>query len=401
MKKPHLSLLALLLMLLFSACARTSSEPIINESLPVISSVKTLSDRASIALEWQPLYNEAISGFYVYRGTQNEPLERIATIKNKFQTHFVDEKLAPATQYHYSLRTFNSLGHISLEGASVSARTAPRPAPLPFIQVIENLPHKIKLIWRPHPDTSVSAYIIERAQGAEFEFKELARVENRLSAEFIDEDLAPGQDFTYRIFAQTYDGVLSESSQIIRGHTRALPPEISNLQASSDLLNQVRLSWQGPEFSDFAYYQVYASSSRFLPFELIAKTKDNFYTDSLDTGSSKQYKVSVVDKTGLESVLSEAVTGQSLGAPKAPRLLSATPNAEGIELVWQSDDIRVVKYLLKRYGGSGDALFKDISDTRLVDITANSNQRYEYEVIGIDENGLESSPSNKISVIKP
>ena len=40
-------------------------------------------------------------------------------------------------------------------------QTLPRITPVEFIQAISNLPHSVKLIWKPHTDKRVGYYRIE------------------------------------------------------------------------------------------------------------------------------------------------------------------------------------------------------------------------------------------------
>lgn len=69
-----------------------------------------------------------------------------------------------------------------------------------------NLPNRIKLIWRPHPDFRVDSYIIERTKGDDKEFKN-CRSKNRLNAEYIDSDLKPNENSSYRIIAVSFNGI--------------------------------------------------------------------------------------------------------------------------------------------------------------------------------------------------
>lgn len=160
MKRFRLSFYLSFLTLLLSACSvsqmnslASSKEPAVNESLPKVESLKSLSDMSNIAFEWEPLYNENIKGFYLYRSSDENPdFKLVGTIKDKFQTHYVDTKLEPGTKYRYMMKSFNEQGQISEDGKVIEVSTAPRLEAVPFVQAVTNLPNRIKLIWRPHPD---------------------------------------------------------------------------------------------------------------------------------------------------------------------------------------------------------------------------------------------------------
>ncbi|MCR2059442.1 fibronectin type III domain-containing protein [Campylobacter helveticus] len=403
MRKFHLSLCLAGLTLLFNACSvaelTTPKQTQLNESLPKVQSLKSMSDISNVAFEWEPLYGENIQGFYLYRSSEKEPqMKLVATIKDKFQTHYVDTKLESGTKYRYMMKTFNEQGHFSEDGQMIEISTQPRLEPLAFVQAITNLPKRIKLIWRPHTDLRVNAYIIERKRVEDKEFEKIGEVKNRLSAEFIDEDLKPNQNFQYRIIALTFDDVKSEPSEVLNSVSKALPPEVAHLSASNDLNGKIVLSWDAPAYEDFSYFKIYATSSSFLPFTLLAKTDKNTYEDIVQGAEeSKRYKITMVDKDGLESPMPQnSVEGKTLGLPASPSIILAQSTSEGIILEWVDNDSRAVEYEVKRYGGEQNAIFKGIKEKRLKDVKALAGVEYSYEVISIDELGQRSQPSSKV-----
>ncbi|EML8170495.1 fibronectin type III domain-containing protein [Campylobacter upsaliensis] len=402
MRRFHLSICLASLTLLFSACSvaelTTPKQTQLNENLPKVQSLKSISDLSNVAFEWEPLYGENIQGFYLYRSSEKEPqMKLVATIKDKFQTHYVDTKLESGTKYQYMMKTFNEQGHFSEEGQVIEIATQPRPEPLAFVQAITNLPERIKLIWRPHTDLRVNAYIIEKKKVEDKKFAKIGEVKNRLSAEFIDEVKA-NENFLYRVSALTFDGVQSEPSEVLNSTSKALPPEITHLSASNDLNGKIMLSWDAPVYEDFSYFKIYATSSSFLPFTLLAKTDKNSYEDIVQgAGESKQYKITMVDKDGLESPMpKKGVEGKTLGLPASPSIILAQITSEGIVLEWADNDNRAVEYEVKRYGGDQNAIFKGIKEKRLRDIKALAGVEYSYEVIAIDELGQRSAPSSKV-----
>ncbi|EJG9129387.1 fibronectin type III domain-containing protein [Campylobacter upsaliensis] len=402
MRRFHLSICLASLTLLFSACSvaelTTPKQTQLNESLPKVQSLKSISDLSNVAFEWEPLYSENIQGFYLYRSSEKEPqMKLVATIKDKFQTHYVDTKLESGTKYQYMMKTFNEQGHFSEEGQVIEIATQPRPEPLAFVQAITNLPERIKLIWRPHTDLRVNAYIIEKKKVEDKKFAKIGEVKNRLSAEFIDEVKA-NENFLYRVSALTFDGIQSEPSEVLNSTSKALPPEITHLSASNNLNGKIMLSWDSPVYEDFSYFKIYATSSSFLPFTLLAKTDKNSYEDIVQgAGESKQYKITMVDKDGLESPMpKKGVEGKTLGLPASPSIILAQITSEGIVLEWADNDNRAVEYEVKRYGGEQNAVFKGIKEKRLRDIKALAGVEYSYEVIAIDELGQRSAPSSKV-----
>lgn len=396
-------LLTLFASFLFSACGGvfTPKEVQVSENLPRITSIKYISDMTSVALEWNNVSSLAIDGFYIYRSSVNEPqMKKIATINDALTTHYVDKNLEPNTTYVYMIQSFSKQGFVSLEGASVEAKTLERPAAIPFIQASENLANAVKLIWRPHPDTRIKSYVIQRNSARNNKFETIAEVNGRLNAEYIDTKLKPDQNFSYRVYAKTYDNVYSEPSEIVSSNTKALPPSVTNLSASVDLANKIVLNWDNTDFKDFAYYKIYSSSATLVPFTTLAKTQNTNYEDIInEAGKKKRYKVTIVDKDGLESPMpKEAIEGMTLGRPSAPIINLTAVQNNGVELAWVDTDNRARSYIVKRYGGDRDAVFKDITQKSLVDSNVIPGVSYRYEVISVDENGLESEPSKRVKI---
>lgn len=213
-----------LLAALIAGCA--SSVPTQqNPSLPTINSLKTISDMTEVAFEWSPTNDESVIGYYLYRSNPNDAnskMQIVANIKDRFATHYVDYNLAPETTYAYQMRSY-SQNAISGPGVTVTATTKALLDSVPFAQAITGLPSRVKLVWRPHPDTRVASYIIERSDAGRNNWSKIAEVKGRLNAEYIDSDVKDGKGYEYRIFVKTTSGTVSKPSQNISATTKELP----------------------------------------------------------------------------------------------------------------------------------------------------------------------------------
>ena len=162
-----------------------------------------------VGFEWNPVTDESVVGYYLYRSNPNDAnskMQLVANIKDRFATHYVDRDLAPETTYSYQMRTYSS------NAISV-----------PFAQAITGLPGRVKVIWRPHPDSTVASYIIQRSDAGANKFSQVAEVNGRLNAEYIDTEVKPGRSYEYRILVKTSSGVISKPSQNISATTKELP----------------------------------------------------------------------------------------------------------------------------------------------------------------------------------
>ncbi|MBR7047227.1 MAG: hypothetical protein IKI43_02570, partial [Campylobacter sp.] len=201
MRKFYRLTLSVALSLFVAGCANTSPDTAsVNANLPQVTNVKTISGTTEIGLEW-PSYAEYsdVQGFQIFRAEMNGgEMKRVAVVKDKYSTHFVDTKLAPETTYKYVVKTYGG-GAVSESAPVTVASTTKLMDSVPFAQAIYGLPERIKIIWRPHPDLRVKSYVIERRSLGSQSWSKRAEVDGRLSADIKNESfvaqLAIWEDF--------------------------------------------------------------------------------------------------------------------------------------------------------------------------------------------------------------
>ena len=392
----------LALSLLISGCAlaslQASKQNTLNAELATISNFNTISEMTQIAFEWERSEDPKVAGYNLYRAKDGSELQKIATIKDRFSTHYVDTGLEPSTSYQYAMSTYDKDGAHSQMGSIYSIQTLPALSAVDFAQVITNLPLRAKIIWSPHEDLRVSSYVIERSKAGANNWSKIAEVKGRLSAEYIDSGLKPEESFDYRVRAKSSDGVLGEPSGAQNSTTKALPLPVTNLSASLDQPKKITLSWQAPAQDDIDHYVIYSSRSKFLPATKLGTTKETSYDDYISSnGSSRFYKVTAVDTSGLEGQKpSSSVEGATLSAPEQPYIIMSSYTNGGIDIAWNPVP-RAQKYIIYKSSKLGNEAI-EVNDTRYFDSNVQSSQKYEYEVSAIDEYGLESDKSKAAKV---
>lgn len=374
----------------------------LRENLPVVKNIKTICDMSEIAFEWSPLgdFNE-VSGYYLYRKGKNEPeFKLVGKIKDRFSSHYVDENLEPNTTYSYTMRTYDKTGNYSKNGAVISATTQHRIDSVPFAQISRNLPQRIKIIWRPHPDLRVRSYIIERTEMNVENWREIAEIKGRLNAEYIDFGLDSGKSYKYRISVKTFSGVASKTSEIFGASTKQLPKAVANLKATNTEPKKIIVSWDSSNSKDFSHYNVYATTNFLLPYRLIGSPNVNKFSDIInENGVTKYYKVTAVDTSGLESLRQDdAVAGNTLGAPQSPVFTNATYKNGAVMLSWNSRDSRVTSFMLKKTGNGSESIF-EVKGTSYIDSEVSSGVEYTYKIVGFDKFGISSDESDKAVIM--
>ncbi len=392
-----------LLAVVISGCVSPSTPTQVNASLPTIQNLKTISDMTEIGFEWTPTPSPEVAGYYLYRSNPNEnngKMKVVADIKDRFASHHVDSNLAPETTYSYEMRTYNANKQISNSGVMISASTKALMDSVPFVRALTNLPERVKLIWRPHPDLRVASYIVEKADIGKENWRQIAEVKGRLNAEYIDDSVKSGRAYKYRVFVKTSTGTVSKPSAIVDSTTKPLPSTVTNIQASNNTPKKIILTWDSVASDDFGYYKIYSASNKFLPYTYLAKTKTNSYEDLInENGATRYYKITIVDKDGLESKRpEEAVVGSTLAAMEAPVVTSIVADSSAVKLQWSSSEKARSYTVIREGGNSGEQKFTNITGNEFIDTNVAYGLKYTYKVIAVDEYGINSDESKKASV---
>jgi len=407
-------------LLIFSGCGALngptpSSKTKVDESLPVVILTKNgvIADMKSIAFEWHSISNPNVKGIYIYKKVPNKEniksskLEYYDTIDNRFQTHYVDTDVEPNSRYRYAFKTFSEKSE-GRQSEVIEVTTLPVLKSVAWITTIQDMPRSAKILWRPHNSERVKSYIIERKTLQDPDWKELATLDGRLNAEYLDTDLEDNYVYLYRVFVETYDGIKSTPSKVVKVITKALPKRVEHIKASTNLAKAIKIEWDPSRAKDFDHYNIYRSDSVDGYYDLISKVHTNTYTDKLqDDGKSYFYRISVVDNVGLESKSDEkSIQGITLVKPAPPAVVEAHLIDNKIELQWNKVDARSSTYTITKKATKGwfKTIVQDIEGIegeKFIDKDINSDTTYRYVVYSVDKYGIKSEPSIEVEVKTP
>ena len=411
MRRLLTALFIMLLTLWMSGCnsggPTVHKEPIINKNLPTPAGVKLIQDVTSIAFEWSKVDDPAVEGFAIYRSEGVGKLLRVGSVDSRYATHYLDRELKPNQAYQYRIATYNKLGHQSVATESINTKTLDVPAALSFVTKVDNLPRMSKLIFRPHPDTTVTEYVIERRTPVDREWREVATIEGRLNAEYLDKELEDDRVYEYRIIAKRYDDLSSYPSKVVSVTTKQLPMPIQNVGATNNLPKAIKVSWQQQTGDHDNVYNVYASSHQDGSYDKIAQVSNigQYIHKVEEDGEVWFYKVTMVDKDGLESMMQQnAIQGSSKPKPLTPSIVKTGIKKGKPYFEWASNDSNVKGFIVTRTVKQGlfsketTTLADNLTDKRFTDDTAGfqPNIDYIYNVIAVDEDGIRSIPSDDI-----
>lgn len=379
-----------------------TAEVSIDPNLPTINEVRTLSDMSEVGLEWTPIYDENIQGYYIYRSSiNNSKLSRVATLKDRYASHYVDKKLNPDTTYNYAMSVYAKSGKESKPSPVATIATKPLLDAIPFVQAITDLPKRVKVIWRPHPYGGVTSYVVQKREIGTQKWENEKTIQGRLSAEYIDLGLDNNEAFEYRVMAKTDEGILSKPSAIVSAKTKPLPLSVEHIKATNDIPKKILLTWSPVQ--NASYYKVYSSPTSMLLFTYLAKVKDTKFEDLLNSnGTTRYYKVTAVDSDDLESQKqSDPIRGQTLAAPAEPKIYNIEQNGGQIILSWLQSDSRAKTYTIIKKSNGKKELITKIEEKTYVDNNVAPGIEYEYQIVAVDEYGLNSTPSDSFDISIP
>ncbi len=382
----------------------------LDRSLPIVKDLKTINSMTEIAIEWKPEIRRGIAGYRIFRSENGSKFRLIKILPDRYSAHFTDTNIRPNSTYVYKVSLFTTDGRVSLTNTTRPVSTKGQVQPPVLVDLISDLPNRIKLLWRIHPNPIVKAYIVERREVGKKSWRKVAILRNRLTVEYIDKDVVPGREYEYRIKAKTYDGIISPPSAPKVGHAKPLPKPIVRISATDNMPKQIQLTWSDPNEGErtIVHYNVYSSAFKDGLYTKLASTKDKSYVDRIDKdGVIRYYQVTAVDSDDLESPKGVVVAkGKTMGNGAGPVITSAVLRHNAIILTWKPPKEPVTSYTIVKKYWDGWRLRKlkivDFKSSRVpvrfIDKKIKSNTKYTYYVYGVNELGIPTEPSQAISV---
>ena len=382
----HLAILAII----FSACSSTLSKfSGVDHNIPTMKNIKTIIGVSEVGFEWSAIVDSNIRGYLVYRDS-GEGFEEIAHIDNALISHYVDTNLIPEKEYSYY---FYVLGKDTYSNKSdiIKIKTS-YIAPVANLYASNDYPRKVKLIWTPHQNPSISHYLIQRGD-ENGDFKTIANVDNRLSAEYFDENLSDASSYSYRIIALDFLGAPSRPSKIVIAKTKDRPILDTILNASNHYTDKIELNWNKAE--NIIDYKIFRADEINGKYKQIAEVSDTKFIDSNKNPNTEYfYKISGVDSNDIESLPSKATKGSTKDLIKSPTITKGYIDNNKARIEWIGNS-EAKYYLVYRKSGFSTMKFR-VDNNYFVDNDMVDKKEYSYYVVAVDEFGIESHKSQEI-----
>jgi len=302
-----------------------------------------------VVLTWNPNSETNLRGYKVFRGTTPVgPFAKVASVK---KSTYSDIDLENNRTYYYKVQAFNRVGRESPASAIIAAETAPSPFS-PIILDATPLIGGIRIRWTTNPrkgedGTQVAGFKLYRATEPEGEYLWVGSItaksekmsELRVKKlEYEDSGLGDGAKYYYRLTAFNDRELESDFSSTLEGSTIDRP---TGLQATGEMIREIHLQWHPSPFKEIQGYRLYRNTAQDGTFERIGELQSKTETTYIDQQKladavTYYYRMTVYNKEGRETGLSEIASATTRGKPPIPEGLSAQGGlVKRVDLSWK------------------------------------------------------------------
>ncbi|MBQ3343496.1 MAG: fibronectin type III domain-containing protein, partial [Kiritimatiellae bacterium] len=290
-------------------------------------------------------------------------------------------------------------------------RTRPVPPAPQGVAAEGGLPRSVKVKWDVSPDEKVVGYVVERSEGGDGSWSKVAKIGSRETVSLYDRDgadedaitgkLKDGTAYLYRVTAVNTADAKSKPSEPVRAVTKPAPKTPSGVAATKDVVGKIKVSWSRNPEPDIVEYWIEVKSMGGLMWRSLAKVKKDALEaveEDLGNGTSRSYRVKAVDANTHESEWSEVVEGSSRPLPDPPRDVKAVRGDVGYRLTFTPPREGMTAFKVYRSKLMGDELVKTVKTPEATVEAPPAGETADYVVTAVDECGLESGKSGKVTV---
>ncbi len=327
------------------------------------------------------------------------------------ETNYIDTDVEDGPRYYYRVRAWDEVpldGPLSaiVYGRLRDLEPPARPTNVTVTPVVTG--NALRISWDLNDDDTVKYSVTSNKSGP---WLEVGSVPAALSS-FVDTGLKDGTTYFYRVRAFDESENPSEASELTSGIPVDSTPPMVPVDVAVEVRPQgetLRITWT-VNTDDTTIYAIYvwnASSSRF---EARGQTSSNvgmYELSGLMDGVDYRIKVSAKDEVGLESTLSEEVTGKPKDTlfPKIPTGLSIDLDPRGgrVNISWIPNEDDTVEYIVLRWDVDANDYLPQgtvpADVTWFEDTGLENNRPYAYVVVAVDEAGNKSPFSQREEAI--
>ncbi|MBI4582927.1 MAG: lamin tail domain-containing protein [Planctomycetes bacterium] len=315
---------------------------------------------ASISLSW--VDNSTVeTSFELERAAGGGDFALLAALPANTQTS-IDTGLTIGQTYSYRVRALNSFG-ASAYSNTVTQETGDPPAAPSGLAVSNVLVEALELSWIDNSSNETAFELEIRAGAGAFQRRALLPPDTTV---YLDQGLASGQSFTYRVRAVNDLGPSAYSNEVTAEPGR-LPAAPADLTVTAAGLDSISLHWidASDNETSFALERRGPSDADFAPLAVLEANTITYTDAGLPPDTTFAYRLRAVNAFG-SSAASNETTGTTGRLPQPPSSLTITFVGLGtINLSWIDNEAGETGFEIERRSGAGDF-------ARLADLPADS-----------------------------
>ena len=378
--------------------------------LPVVQGLLAKGDMIrQIKLSWNPATSEHVKGYFIYRSMSGEEgFIKIKKIIDREIDSFIDTKgLKDKTTYYYRISLFEDSEKEGSLSDIVSATTKGLPPTPQGLKAKSGIPRKVKLTWSICPDEEVKGYKLYRSTARKGEYVLIKKISNPNKNKYLNkgtynEPLMDKTTYYYKITSYNKVDVESTSSEIVFATTKPRPVTPFGLGGENLHVKEIPLFWQPNPEDDIAKYHISRSSGDETKFSEITSVEGvtSYVDKGLQDGQEYRYKMSAEDKDNLISDFSDTITIKTKPKPRAPTGLTAQHEEGKIVFTWSNNpESDIASYNIFEKGFLGPRKVDTVKEPQCSIVSPKPGKSKDYTVTAVDKDGLESKPSQPVTVV--
>jgi fibronectin type 3 domain-containing protein/TolB-like protein len=386
--------------------------------LPVVNGVVATGDMIrQLELRWAPTLLEHVKGYVIYRSMSPEKgFIKITTIIGRKTDSFIDtEGLEDKTTYYYRVSLFEDNERVGSMSQVVSATTKGRPPTPRRLKAESGLARMVKLMWNICTEKEVKGYKLYRSTAREREYISIKTMDQNKN-NYLDKGtngtlfsafsgggfLKDNTAYYYKVTSYNKVDVESKPSDIVSATTKPRPARPSGFGGESLYVKEIPLFWQSNPEDDIVKYHIFRSSGDENNFSEIASVEgETLYVDKqLQDGWEYRYRMTAEDKDSLISDFSDTITIKTKPKPRTPTGLTARVEQGKTVLTWSNNtESDITSYNVFEKGFLGPRKVDTVKEPQWSAVSPKPGKSKAYTVTAVDKDGLESKPSQLVTVV--
>ncbi len=385
-----------------SAAAQAQTKP----KPTLVSNLKVRAQEDTIYLSWDKNPEPDIKGYIIYKSRNGKKWKELQEMPADLNS-YNDKDLRPEDSYTYRLIAEDKDGLMS-EPADSSPILSQVTTALRMVK--DNQLRQIDLAWLPLQN--IKGYYLYRKSETE-DWEKVAKVKGAKKSGHSDKkDLLDGKTYSYYLTTYDEEGETSPSNEVT-GKTKDLPPIPQNLQAESNLVKAVSVSWSSINDPDIGGYTIYrrTGATNLEQIDQVKGYESNSYKDkgamfkSLEDGTEYYYAIRCFNLFKAEGELTQEVKAKTKSRPQPVQEFVVRVNGEQLLVSWSKNPEPDIKnYILYRNknGGSWSKIKKlEPEETTYTDNNLKPEISYGYKIIVEDLDRLKSDPVESNTLKSP